>query len=438
MTCQVTSMSRTFSTSSIQREVIQANGQAGSNQKSAVSLSCTVNNRLEVQTIPAAASASVAGPVPRTTPACAAPTSHAETARSATSTRQHRLPRVRRPHRRRAPTGPIDRPGVARTSVCTREVEREVRDHAHDGGRHAGQRGRQRAVVPQPLDVRRAQEDEEEATARTSPRRDQQRRRAPPRPTGRARRGRGRRRGTPRTARTMISGPGVVSASARPRTISPAGQPAVGLDRRLGDVGRARRRRRRRSPAPCRRRTGPGRRRRTSPPASSERQPATGSQPQHEADRPGSTRLRRADGRAWCRASSGISGAGAVVRRRRGAAAPSAAGRQRPSSQPTTPAPSTTSGNGTREDRQRHERGHREADQRPVPQRPPADRGPRPGPRSRAPPAPARGTAPSTRAVSPVRDVDPGQREQRDAARAARTGRPRSGRRAQPLSSQPV
>ena len=33
--CQVTSMSRTFSTSRIQREVIQANGQAGSNQKSA-------------------------------------------------------------------------------------------------------------------------------------------------------------------------------------------------------------------------------------------------------------------------------------------------------------------------------------------------------------------------------------------------------------------
>ena len=35
MMCQVTSMSRTFSTSRIHREVIQAKGQAGSNQKSA-------------------------------------------------------------------------------------------------------------------------------------------------------------------------------------------------------------------------------------------------------------------------------------------------------------------------------------------------------------------------------------------------------------------
>ena len=36
MMCHVTSMSRTFSTSRIQREVIQANGQSGSNQKSAL------------------------------------------------------------------------------------------------------------------------------------------------------------------------------------------------------------------------------------------------------------------------------------------------------------------------------------------------------------------------------------------------------------------
>ena len=36
MMCQVTSMSRTFSTSSIVREVIQANGQRGSNQNSAL------------------------------------------------------------------------------------------------------------------------------------------------------------------------------------------------------------------------------------------------------------------------------------------------------------------------------------------------------------------------------------------------------------------
>ncbi len=37
MTCQVTSTGRTFSTSRIQRDVIQAHGHKGSNQKSAVS-----------------------------------------------------------------------------------------------------------------------------------------------------------------------------------------------------------------------------------------------------------------------------------------------------------------------------------------------------------------------------------------------------------------
>src|SRR3954447_24696584 len=37
ITCHCTSMSRTFSTSRIHREVIHANGQSGSNQKSAVS-----------------------------------------------------------------------------------------------------------------------------------------------------------------------------------------------------------------------------------------------------------------------------------------------------------------------------------------------------------------------------------------------------------------
>ena len=35
--CHVTEMSRTFSTSRIHREVIQAKGHAGSNQKSALS-----------------------------------------------------------------------------------------------------------------------------------------------------------------------------------------------------------------------------------------------------------------------------------------------------------------------------------------------------------------------------------------------------------------
>src|SRR6476620_4559159 len=41
MMCQVTLMSRTFSTSRIHREVIQANGQRGSNQKSAFVMTCT-------------------------------------------------------------------------------------------------------------------------------------------------------------------------------------------------------------------------------------------------------------------------------------------------------------------------------------------------------------------------------------------------------------
>src|SRR4051794_281057 len=39
MMCQVTSMSRTFSTSRIQREVIHAKGQAGPNQKAALVMS---------------------------------------------------------------------------------------------------------------------------------------------------------------------------------------------------------------------------------------------------------------------------------------------------------------------------------------------------------------------------------------------------------------
>lgn len=42
ITCQRTSTSRTFSTSSIQREVIQAQGQSGSNQKSAGTLPAAV------------------------------------------------------------------------------------------------------------------------------------------------------------------------------------------------------------------------------------------------------------------------------------------------------------------------------------------------------------------------------------------------------------
>ena len=43
--CQVTRTSRTFSTSSIQREVIQANGHSGSNQKSACRSCSGVNDR---------------------------------------------------------------------------------------------------------------------------------------------------------------------------------------------------------------------------------------------------------------------------------------------------------------------------------------------------------------------------------------------------------
>ena len=38
MTCQLTSTGRTFSTSTIHRDVIQAHGHNGSNQKSAVSV----------------------------------------------------------------------------------------------------------------------------------------------------------------------------------------------------------------------------------------------------------------------------------------------------------------------------------------------------------------------------------------------------------------
>ena len=47
--------------------------------------------------------------------------------------------------------------------VCTREERREAGDDADDGGGDAGERGGQRVVVPQPLDVRRAEQDEQEA-----------------------------------------------------------------------------------------------------------------------------------------------------------------------------------------------------------------------------------------------------------------------------------
>ena len=52
MMCQVTEMSRTFSTSRIQREVIQANGQAGSNQKSALVVVMTGFNTVRTASIP--------------------------------------------------------------------------------------------------------------------------------------------------------------------------------------------------------------------------------------------------------------------------------------------------------------------------------------------------------------------------------------------------
>src|SRR5437764_7766298 len=47
MTCHRTSTGRTFSTSVIQREVIHAHGQIGSNQKSAMSRSDTTQHPLE-------------------------------------------------------------------------------------------------------------------------------------------------------------------------------------------------------------------------------------------------------------------------------------------------------------------------------------------------------------------------------------------------------
>src|SRR3954454_12113078 len=47
MTCHRTSTGRTFSTSIIQREVIQAHGQIGSNQKSAMSRSDTTQHPFE-------------------------------------------------------------------------------------------------------------------------------------------------------------------------------------------------------------------------------------------------------------------------------------------------------------------------------------------------------------------------------------------------------
>src|SRR5829696_1994357 len=100
-----------------------------------------------------------------------------------------------------------------------REEDGQVSDHPDHGRRDAGQRGGQVVVVAEAFDVRGAEEDEEEARHERHPGYEDRRED----------------RGDPGVKvagvavsadeatnwTTAINGPGVVSASASPRTISP-------------------------------------------------------------------------------------------------------------------------------------------------------------------------------------------------------------------------
>jgi hypothetical protein len=104
------------------------------------------------------------------------------------------------------------------------EPQGEIEDDADDGRGDGGERGRQRLVLAQALDVGRAEEDPQEARREghpggqrppsvpaTSGGRAPASRNAPMKPTNWV---------------TMMSGPGVVSAMPRPSSISPgASQP---------------------------------------------------------------------------------------------------------------------------------------------------------------------------------------------------------------------
>ena len=63
---------------------------------------------------------------------------------------------------RPAVTGPQECCLVCENRVWNAKYEREVGDHSDHGGGDAGQGGREVLVAPQPLDVGRAEEDEQE------------------------------------------------------------------------------------------------------------------------------------------------------------------------------------------------------------------------------------------------------------------------------------
>ena len=180
----------------------------------------------------------------------------------------------------------------------------------------------------------------------------------------------------PTKATTMISGPGVVSPSARPSIICAAGEPVVVLDRALVDVGQHRvgaaegqQRRLGEEPAHLRQRRRPTR--------SSDRA-APCAAPTARARRP-TTAPARAPARSARAAGVGVSSsmtAGAVALPRRAVAAadartlPARASRR---ASRASAAPSTISGNGTSNAKMRDEGRRGDRPQQPVLQRARAD-----------------------------------------------------------------
>ena len=213
-------------------------------------------------------------------------------------------------------------------------------------------------------------------------------------------------------------------------------QPAVGLDGRLRDVGEHgvgaaeghQRHAAEEDPLVHEDRLRPRRQ---------DQRPAATGVTQSATPTPRIGRLRRHDGRAWCSASSGISGGRLVLRRRRvrgPRAAPGATGRP-PSRRPRRRA--RRAGTARANSASARNAATASSDQRPVAQRTACRSGPPPGRRSPAPPARARGTARSRAVVSPWATYST-----ESASIASRPGstnrtpaiRPPS----QPLSSQPV
>ena len=227
----------------------------------------------------------------------------------------------------------------------------------------------------------------------------------------------------------MISGPGVVSARASPRTISLARQPAVGLDRRLGDVGQhgvGTTEGHQRHPAEEDPLVDEDRVRSRVRASDHAATGVTQSATPTDQDRSGSV---ASDGRAWCSASSEISGGVVAL-----GLGPLRDGQQRRAPAAERPADDAGAEDDERErqpeHREREEGGRRRARRAPGCAARGRRSGAPPGPRWPAPPGPGPRNSPVTSVVSPWATYRIESASMRDHAGDARRGRPRSARRA--------